>query len=264
MKLYLASDLHLDISGLLPDENIPYMGGTLLLAGDTCEVAAITAGYKLVRQNLAQICNAFDQVFMIPGNHEYYDGHIAYAEDILRLELPSIADNITLLQKDIVELEPGLSLIAATLWTDMNKEDPMDMLRMPRFMSDYNYIKNTSDVGLLCELSVHDVVDIHKDHLKFLSNALKTTENRCVVMTHHAPLKELFNEERARRHYFMNVPGYVSDLQYLIEEHTDKLPLWVYGHTHENRETVIGNTRIVTNARGYYNYGKTRFMELHV
>lgn len=31
---------------------------------------------------------------------------------------------------------------------------------------------------------------------------------------------------------------------------------WVYGHTHETRDFMIGETRAVTNAKGY---GPTRF-----
>jgi hypothetical protein len=27
--------------------------------------------------------------------------------------------------------------------------------------------------------------------------------------------------------------------------------LWIYGHTHESEDTVIGATRVVSNAKGY-------------
>ena len=43
--------------------------------------------------------------------------------------------------------------------------------------------------------------------------------------------------------------AFTSDLNMLIEA----LPIdyWIYGHSHTNEETVIGNTRIVCNQLGY-------------
>lgn len=40
--------------------------------------------------------------------------------------------------------------------------------------------------------------------------------------------------------------AYVSDCRELLK----RADLWIYGHTHESRDFMIGRTRVLTNAKG--------------
>jgi Icc-related predicted phosphoesterase len=50
------------------------------------------------------------------------------------------------------------------------------------------------------------------------------------------------------------MPAYNSlDMLPIIE--TYQPALWVYGHTHECDDQMVGNTRIISNQHGYSGYG---------
>jgi Icc-related predicted phosphoesterase len=67
-----------------------------------------------------------------------------------------------------------------------------------------------------------------------------------VVITHHAPsIKSVATGKEAD----LISAAYVSKMDDFITEHGPAL--WVHGHIHENRDYMIGNTRILNNAFGY-------------
>lgn len=248
MNIYLSSDLHLDIHKLPPYEKIPYYGGVLLLAGDICE-----SRFYFASKDLRTICNAFDYVYAIPGNHEYYRDDLNTTVDNIRHDTADIP-NFTMLQKDVVALPNGMTLIAATLWTDFNKGNPLMKQTAQYGLNDYNYITNQAQSGHMygykSKLHVNDVQMINNDHLKFIIQSLDAATGKCIVMTHHAPLVSHANP------YASGVQGpmdwaYMSDLESLIASHDGKLVAWVHGHTHDERLTKVGNVSVMTHARGY-------------
>ena len=69
---------------------------------------------------------------------------------------------------------------------------------------------------------------------------------RVIVITHHAPLIECVNPEFA--HDILSA-AYASNLKDLVER--EQPDLWIFGHTHVSLDIRHGNTRIVSNAKGY-------------
>lgn len=245
MRIHYASDLHIDHTSLPRGMDIPYVGGVLLLAGDTFEVNSLK-GYKKTLFDFERICKAFDVVYAITGNHEYYDNFIGLetTEDCYRTWTQHIP-NFYLLQKEAVYLGEGITLAAATLWTDCNRGDPISKLQIEAYMNDFNCIKY-SDKKVL---TPDNTIEIHNEHLAFIAETVQESE-RCIVMTHHAPIYAHADTRRNLR----NGDAYASQLDDFILDNTKKIPAWVHGHTHIKRVTRVGDTNVCSNARGYMNY----------
>jgi hypothetical protein len=76
-------------------------------------------------------------------------------------------------------------------------------------------------------------------------------DQKFVVVGHHAPSR-LSTHPKYAHDTVMN-GGYSSSLDEYILDHP-QIKLWTHGHTHEDFDYMIGNTRIVCNPRGYINY----------
>jgi len=92
-------------------------------------------------------------------------------------------------------------------------------------------------------------------HLEFkekLINWLEKNHNKKrVVISHHAPVLNL-NSKYGNSQL---QPAFNSlDMVEIIEKYQPDL--WVYGHTHECDDQMLGTTRIISNQLGYRNnYG---------
>jgi len=72
------------------------------------------------------------------------------------------------------------------------------------------------------------------------------THEKKVVVTHHSP--GIYSISQELRGDLISA-AYASDLEGLIREFDPVL--WVHGHTHYCCDYMIGNTRVVSNQRGY-------------
>ena len=52
--------------------------------------------------------------------------------------------------------------------------------------------------------------------------------------------------------------GYVSDLSNLILDNP-QIKYWLHGHTHQQVDYMVGETRVMCNARGYAGYEESGF-----
>ena len=131
MKIALCSDLHLEFGGISLEntEN----ADVLILSGDICVVKDLRdkddAEFdrfdrnKELHQFFQECCERFPNVIYIMGNHEHYHGDFAKSYDTLRSRLGYL-HNLHILEKEFVEIN-GVCFAAGTLWTNMNKEDPV-------------------------------------------------------------------------------------------------------------------------------------------
>ena len=129
MKIGLVSDLHIDISGY---QELPG-GDVLIIAGDVCEARAATKEFhstKLLYRLPGSFpcadffefeCAKYKKVFYVLGNHEHYGGKFWKTKPELEKMMP---DNVTILENQCEEYE-GVLFVGATLWTDMNRADPL-------------------------------------------------------------------------------------------------------------------------------------------
>ena len=291
MKIALASDIHLEFGDLFlkNEEN----ADVLILSGDICTAKVFKHKPKeraAVRDFFQRCAFQFPHVVYVMGNHEHYDFDIAKTYDRLKAELADLP-NIHVLEKETWE-HNGVTFVAGTLWTDMNKGDPLTMWHCGKAMNDFRVITNSNrmvqhkknvyheserneDGTLIIKAVDHyqspsrwSVEDSVEDHKKMLDYIRITTEDKAkqyVVVTHHAPTP-ISIAECYRFDTLMN-GAFASDLSEFIMDRP-QIKLWTHGHMHNVSDYMVGDTRVVCNPRGYIGHEqrakefKLRYLEI--
>ena len=271
MKIAIASDVHLEF-GPIVFENT---GGAdvLILSGDICVAKDLlehdspmpTEKSQRLHEFFYNCCNKFPHVVYVVGNHEHYHYDFAHTVKDLKKNLKYLP-NLQILDKESWTLFDEVTFIGGTLWTDMNKEDPLTIWHIGRAMNDFRCVDNSANqVGFWVEndgkrerkyrdssFSPEDAVKEHRAMVDYIRTVVEGKhDQKFVVVGHHAPSR-LSTHPRYRDEALMN-GGYSSDLNEFILERP-QIKLWTHGHTHEDFDYMIGTTRIVCNPRGYINY----------
>ena len=285
MKIALASDVHLEF-GHLELNNVDN-ADVLVLSGDICVASKFGPNYDRFFQDASRL---FKNVVYIMGNHEHYDGDFAKSESILRAALERYS-NVHFLEKEIVKID-DVTFIGGTLWTDMNKEDPLTMYHVQRRMNDFRIVRNsnrmvtrtvplyelnpdytedgknggkyaTKEGGGLIEVGQkkkqepstfcpEDAVPEHKAMVDYIRTVIEGKFDEKFVVVGHHAPSKQSTHPRYQHDTLMN-GAYSSSLDEFILDHP-QIKLWTHGHTHEDFDYMIGTTRVFCNPRGYINY----------
>lgn len=230
MKLLILSDLHLEFAPFVPDT---VDADVVVLAGD---IATGTYGVEWAGRAFPD-----KPVVYVPGNHEYYGGHLSK----VAIELQKTAhDNVHVLDNR-EWVSNGVRFLGATLWTDFALFG--EAWRLPALaaaknnMSDFNSIFYGSTGFFTPEQSV----TLHQATVEWLKLKLKESfPGPTVVVTHHVPHRGSIAPHYAKD---MLTAAFTSDLEHLMGFSA----LWVHGHTHTPCDYEVAGTRIVCNPRGY-------------
>jgi len=257
MKIALCSDLHLEFADIIlkNDEN----ADVLILGGDICVVKELpysdSSKGQRYRDFFKRCASEFAHVIYIMGNHEHYNGDYQKSAQIIKDEV-SQYDNFYFLDKESKEID-DVVFIGGTLWTDMNKEDPITLWDIGRMMNDFRIVTNSArTVGSSdrpAKFLPDDAVIDHKSMVTYIDDTLKDVApwKTVVVVGHHSPSKQS-TKPQYQDDYHMN-GGYSSDLESFIIDRP-QIKLWTHGHTHHTFDYMVGSTRIVCNPRGYGGY----------
>jgi predicted phosphodiesterase len=271
MKIKLVSDLHLEFSDcyINNDEgaDVLILGGDIMIAQDlhdhpepnnTADQTAIANGTGLGRRQQAaqrfrdffKRCSfQFPHVIYIMGNHEFYNGKFYAGIDYMREECAKYP-NVYMLEQDMKIID-DVVFVGGTLWTNMNKRDPLTMHAIEGMMNDFRIIRN--DKRNYAAMSALDVAIRHDKTLGYIKLIVQEhKDKKCVVVGHHSPSFQSVHETYQAQ-TLMN-GGYHSNLSEFIMDHP-QIKLWTHGHTHHPFDYVIGETRVVCNPRGYENDG---------
>jgi predicted phosphodiesterase len=294
MKIAVCSDLHLEFGDIKLKNT--QNADVLILSGDICVARDLMHYEPLVNEHLrtsksdiyhwffANCVREFPTVIYVAGNHEHYHGDFVHTISDLKSKLGYL-QNLHILDKETLVLD-DVTFICGTLWTDMNREDPVTLTMVARMMNDFRCVTNSSKkVSYKVEtfamkpdgsgeylrdsegkfiieklefkerdakFSTYDAVE---DHRKMLDYIKIVTENnydkKYVVVGHHTPSPDSIHPRYAGDS-IMN-GGYTSDLREFILSRP-QIKLWTHGHTHELFDYMIGSTRVVCNPRGYDGY----------
>jgi len=270
MKIALASDVHLEFGdlNLTNDEGaeVLILGGDIMIAEDlhdhpepmnAIDQSMIANGQGMGRrQQAAQMyrdflkrCSfQFPHVIYIAGNHEFYHGKWHRSLDTLSNECAKFS-NVYFLE-DQTKVIGGVSFIGCTLWTDMNRGDPLTLHAVRDMMNDYNQIVEDS-LGYTKLRPAH-TLNRHLKSMQYIKNIVaEKHDEKFVVVGHHAPSR-MSTHPNYQNDTIMN-GAYSSDLSEFILDHP-QIKLWTHGHTHHPFDYAIGETRIVCNPRGYIGY----------
>jgi len=273
MKIAVASDLHLEFESLTlenPGVDVLILSGDICVARDIMEYEPETGldfGKSSRYHKFFQECSEnFPHVIYVVGNHEHYHGDFKYTVSDLKKRLGYLK-NLHILDKETFEIDDTL-FVGGTLWTDMNKEDPLTMHAISRMMNDFRCVDNSNrDVTYKtyddpekpekptfrtrpAKFCPEDAVAEHKKMLEYIRIVYEGMPpwKQMVVVGHHTP-SHVSCHPKYKDDSLMN-GGYHSDLTEFILDRPG-IKLWTHGHTHELFDYMLRSTRVVCNPRGY-------------
>ena len=241
MKIQYMSDLHMELwdnSRYIKANEFEVVGDILVLAGDTFYLLDTVAPLKRFWDWASK---NFQQVLLVPGNHEFYnDGDVTARGDSWQW---MIRENVGYYYNKVVSIG-DTDFILTTLWSRIPEQD---MFYVLRGMNDFRQIMYDGH-----RFTPDDFNLEHEKCLKFLKQAVKeSTAKYIVVVTHHLPTLAVV----ASQHMGSVLNGaFATELgNYIVDS---RINAWIYGHSHTNIDTTIGNTRIVCNQLGYVHYNE--------
>jgi Icc-related predicted phosphoesterase len=269
MKIKVISDLHLEFADFHCPNNegadVLILSGDIMIAEDLHDHpgfdfdpyshgAFADLGRKqqrvaTFRDFLKRCAFQYPHVVYVAGNHEFYNGKFYAGIQYLRNECAK-HPNVYFLEND-TKIIDDVVFVGATLWTDMNRGDPLTLHAVRDMMNDFRIIRN--DQKGYTPLKPADVALRHRETLQYFRLMLSEhKDKKCVVVGHHSPSFQSVHEEY-KSQYLMN-GAYHSDLSEFIMDHP-QVKLWTHGHTHHTFDYVIGETRVICNPRGYQSDG---------
>lgn len=265
MKIAVCSDLHLEFQDIIlkneEGAEVLILSGDIMIAEDLHnhkhfdynpytsgaleDLGRRQATALRFRDFLKRCSFQFPHVVYVAGNHEFYHGRWKASLDHLREEC-AVFPNVYFLENDIKTIGEH-TFIGCTLWTDMNKGDPLTLHAINDMMNDFKIIRN--DEKGFTKLRPAHAMYRHQQSLSYIKNIVQGMhDEKFVVVGHHAPSKQS-THPKYQNDQLMN-GGYSSDLSEFILDHP-QIKLWTHGHTHDPFDYMIGTTRIVCNPRGY-------------
>jgi len=156
-----------------------------------------------------------DKYFFIDGNHDFWGRDIKHPGHYTKSMM-------------IGEIK----IAGATLWTDLTKG--IDWLLYKDGLADTRYMPTWNE-------------QVHNEHFQYHKNFLLTSDAD-VIVSHHAP------SFRSTHERFKGDPhnaSFASELGFDILDMKKPPKLWIHGHMHNACDYMIGETRVVSNPRGY-------------
>ena len=267
MKIAVASDVHLEFGDC--DIHNTENADVLILSGDICVARDIGrpdpnnfmegARSNRIRDFFQRCSDRFAHTVMVMGNHEHYHGDFSKSRDIIGDMLASAGcHNVYLLEKQTRVID-DYTFIGGTLWTDMNRGDPLTVHAAATMMNDFRGVKNSAKghAGGNWKFLPEDTVYDHRAMKQYIQTVIDNRRaqgersDRVIVVGHHAPSFASVHEKY--RHDTIMNGCYYSDLSEFILDRPE-IRLWTHGHTHEDFDYMIGTTRVICNPRGYVGY----------
>lgn len=222
MRLTIASDLHFEFhrdKGRAFLKTMPHTDG-IVLAGDLSTYAGLD-------EALRRICDRYQQVVYLPGNHEYYGAPSPRA-------VRDLLDEIDIPNLHVLDVDTHFDLgnhrfIGCTLWFPYNRDNAF-------------HAHHLADFSAIQEF-VPWVYDENRRHRRWLSRAVRAGD---IVVTHHLP------SVRSVHSHFSSSPlnrFFVCDMEKLIA--TKRPAVWIHGHTHASMDFSFAETRVLCNPFGY-------------
>jgi predicted phosphodiesterase len=159
----------------------------------------------------------YDHMLSIHGNHDYYGNSFSDAK-----------------YHTILREVNGVRIAGATLWTDLQDN-----------LAWYTYKKGLIDCYYISDLTQEAMIEAHEMHKHFLFGI-----DADIIVSHHAPTMRSVHER------YMSDPHnvcFANDLEKQILNMKKPPKLWIHGHTHDDFDYMIGDTRVICHPRGYKN-----------
>jgi predicted phosphodiesterase len=265
MKVALCSDIHLEFGDLeiknTDGADVLVLAGDIMVAQELHDFAEgeVNPGWgnfvppraqraQDFRDFLRRCSREFRHVLYVAGNHEFYNGKWAQTLITLREECAKFG-NVHFMENDQFILD-DVTFVGGTLWTDMNRGDPLTQQIVTGRMNDYRIIRVESrNYG---SLRPSDTIERHIATLEYIRKTVDSDPTRKYFVIGHMSPSKLSTHPRYADDVHVN-GAYSSDLSEFIMARP-QIKAWVHGHTHHLFDYTIGTTRVVANPRGYVGY----------
>lgn len=190
---------------------------------------------------------SFELVFLILGNHEYYNYRSPKKSDMpnRKEKIKSIVANF----KNILILDcssyylakHNLQILGCTLWSDTSSGDTMKMVT---YMNDTRNILFEGETPLFPK----KMTEIHLEEKMWLDREITSAKERgedVLVLTHYLPSFQLIAEKYEGNPLNM---CFASDCEDLLRP---PVKAWICGHTHTGMQLNIKGVECRMNPYGY-------------
>jgi predicted phosphodiesterase len=192
---------------------------------------------------LEEIAQMYPATYYVPGNHEWWGGDLVHTEDFysrisplyensdLHLRQPNMWGDY-MLSPDGKSYGTTKVLYGGTGWF----REPLPYLKIS--WTEYAKIKNLDSAPKINAMGGRQIIES--------ASTERFRDLDKIVMTHYIPTHECVSEK------YKNNPFndfFVGGFEEVIE--TVKPKLWIFGHTHDPIDQVVGETRCYSNPYGY-------------
>lgn len=239
--LQIVSDVHLEYRKTFP--KFEQHADNLALLGDIGHPY-----HPSYAQFIGQQADRYDKVFVLLGNHEYWNDHGICVDNIQHQarHVCSRFSNVELLDRDSFDITENTRLLGCTLWSPINEYASNHMSDMKKI-----FVRGTSNEPV--QLSRRMFLYWHSRDKEWLKSELKRCrreKRQAVVLSHHGPVVEMAGK-------YLGHPlnsGFVSDSSSLFDS---PAIAFASGHVHSNVDIEQNMIRSVSNAMGYSKEGVT-------
>lgn len=241
MTFQYASDLHIEFKEnrwWLENNPMKPVAPILLLAGD---ISTFKKGKVKYSDYFQWLSEHWEQVYIIPGNHEFYGS--GSTNRALHYELEVFPNVNYLNNKSLVFHDT--EIFFSTLWSHCSS------FLVEERIADFFHCRWGSN-----KYTFQHHNQLHKDSIKWLDQAvMNSNADKKVVVTHFVPC--------------LSVDGYpalMDGASLLLKEYFTarmdeyikrwKVDYWIYGHNHWNNDVMYEGTQFLSNMLGYCSTGE--------
>lgn len=234
MQITYLSDLHLEF---IKEHKLEKKLKNIKINKNGICVCAGDIGYPESKNYdifMIYLSNNFKKIFVIAGNHEYYNKHynVYGMKNILKKYFEKF-NNITFLD-NTYEYYEGYYFIGITLWSRVINND-----------------YSINDLTNIYEMSYEQYNKLNNECIEYLTYILNIINDKCIVISHHVPLLELIEKKYKTDEYEKYNQWFYNDLFDLLNFYKNKIKIWIYGHTHIQSIKLINNILFMCCPSGY-------------
>lgn len=260
ISLRILSDIHLEFKPKIPDaidKFILPINASKNIVGLLGDIGC--PFQPLYKEFIEKISKKYDHVFLLTGNHEYYNypesesaniideteyGARIYNMNDIDSHINTILKqypNVTFLNNTYKHLY-GYRFLGTTLWSDV-KESNINYIS--KSLTDYKRIYINNNL-----ITVSDTNDLHQKAIRWLNKELNNSYEPTIIFTHHSPLINTIETPTAHPIYrkSKNKEAFESNLARLMRP---PVKFWGFGHTHFTTKFVFNDVVVSSNQLGY-------------
>lgn len=212
---------------------------TLALCGDIGMVDS-TRRREQYQSFISELADEFKHVIVIRGNHESYNYSFDKTPNKIRelLSDPRLPSNIHFLDNEFLEME-NILIYGSPFFTDFSG-DYLTEWNVSKSYNDFKRVRNNQHKR---KLSTQDYINFYKASVEHCKS-----RSPDVVLSHYLPNLSLLEYSTGTLDGGMGGEA----LRDVVSEGVCCPEVWIYGHDHSRKETLLGDTLCVSNCWGYY------------